>query len=85
VVEILRYRSVYVIEHSCILDLQLSAKINPATGCAGRANKEEEREGYATKCANRTICFHLLYQETQFCRRSPRERVNHVNIVVLCG
>ena len=32
--------------------------------------------------ANRTVCFHIIYQETQFCGRSPRERVNHVNIVV---
>jgi hypothetical protein len=85
VIEILRYRSVSVVEHSCILDLQLSAKINPAAGCIGRGNKEEEREGSAAKCTDRTVCFHLLYQETQFCGRSPRERVNHVNLVVLCG
>jgi hypothetical protein len=48
-----------VIEHSCILDLQLHVKINPAAGCTGRGDREEEREGYASKCANRTICLHL--------------------------
>jgi hypothetical protein len=74
-----------VVEHSCILDLQLGAKINPAAGCAGRGNKEEEIEGYAAKCAYTTVCFHLLYQETQFFGRSPRERVNHINLVVLYG
>jgi hypothetical protein len=36
------------------------------------------------KSIDRTICFHIIYQETHFCRRSPRERVNHVYIVVLC-
>jgi hypothetical protein len=75
----------FVVVYSCILDLQLGAKINPAAGCAGRGNKEKEREGSAAKCADRTVCFHLLYQETQLCGCSPRERVNHVNLVVLCG
>jgi hypothetical protein len=53
-----------VVENSCILDLHLGAKINPATGCTWRRNKEEEREGYAAKCVDITVCFHLLYQET---------------------
>jgi hypothetical protein len=60
-------------------------KINPAVGCVGKGEKEEEREGFVAKCANRTICFHLIYQETHFYGCSPRERVNHVNLVVLCG
>jgi hypothetical protein len=52
----------------------------------GREERErEEREGSAAKCADRTVCFHLIYQETQFCGCIPRERVNHVNLVVLCG
>jgi hypothetical protein len=67
------------------MDLQLGVKINPAVGCTGRGDKEEEREGSAAKCTDRTVCFHLLYQETQLCGRIPRERVNHVNLVVLCG
>jgi hypothetical protein len=50
-----------VVEKSCILDLQLGAKINPPAGCIGRGNKEEEREGSTTKCADRTR-FYLLYQ-----------------------
>jgi hypothetical protein len=70
----------------CIMDLQLDVKINLAVGCARRGERERERErGCAAKCADRTICFHLIYQETQFCGRSPRERVNHVNRVILCG
>jgi hypothetical protein len=46
-----------VVENSCILDLQLGVKINPATGCTGRGNKEEEREGSAAKCTDITIFF----------------------------
>jgi hypothetical protein len=63
----------------------MGAKINPAAGCARKGEKEEEREGYEAKCIDITICFHVIYQETQLCGCSPRERVNHVNLVVLCG
>jgi hypothetical protein len=59
----------------------MGAKINPTAGCAGREGKERERS--VAKCVGRIICFHLIYQETQFFGHSPRERVNHVNIVVL--
>jgi hypothetical protein len=45
--------------------------------------RERERDMQA-KCIDRTVCFHIIYQETQFCGRSPRERVNHVYLVVLC-
>jgi hypothetical protein len=48
-----------------------------------REGGERERDLQA-KCADRTICFHLIYQETQFYGRSPRERVNHVYLVFLC-
>jgi hypothetical protein len=74
-----------VVRAVCILDLQLGAKINPGAGCAGRGEKEKERKRSAAKCEDRTICFHLIYQELEFCGRSPRERVNHVYLVVLCG
>jgi hypothetical protein len=40
--------------------------------------KEKEREGSADKCVDRTVSFHLINQETQFCGCIPRERVNHV-------
>jgi hypothetical protein len=64
----------------------LGAKINPVVGCAGRGEKEKDKERYtkiyAVECADRTVCFHLIYQEMQFCGRSPRERVNHVYLVV---
>jgi hypothetical protein len=43
------------------MDLQLGAKINPAVGCAGREEKERKRERSTTKCADITICFHILY------------------------
>jgi hypothetical protein len=75
----------FIVREFCILDLQLGVKINSAAGCTGRGNREEEREGYATKCAYRTVCFHIIYQETQFCGINPRERVNHTNLFVLCG
>jgi hypothetical protein len=60
-------------------------KINPVVGCAGKGEIGEEREISTTKCVDRTVCFHLIYQETQFCGHSPWERVNHVNIVSLSG
>jgi hypothetical protein len=62
------------------MDIQPSAKINPAVGCTGREEKERR---YAAKCIYRVVCFHLIYQEKQFCGCIPRERVNHVYLVVL--
>jgi hypothetical protein len=50
-----------------------------------RVDREEERERSTAKCTNRTVCFHLIYQETHLCGCSPRQRVNHVNLVVLCS
>jgi hypothetical protein len=47
----------------------------------GREKRERDLQA---KCADRTVCFHLIYHETQFCGRSPRERVNHVYLVVMC-
>jgi hypothetical protein len=44
--------------------------------------EEKERDILQAKCTDRTVCFHIIYQETQFCGRSPRERVNHVYLVV---
>jgi hypothetical protein len=36
------------------------------------------------KSVYRTVCFHLIYQETQLSGRNPRERVSHVYLVVMC-
>jgi hypothetical protein len=36
------------------------------------------------KSTDRTVCFHLIYQEAQFYGCSPRERVNHIYLVVMC-
>jgi hypothetical protein len=52
-------------------------------GAQGGEIEKRERDLQA-KSADRTVCFHIIYQETQFCGRSPRERVNHVYLVVLC-
>jgi hypothetical protein len=49
-----------------------------------RGEREIKREIYKLSCVDRTVCFHLIYQETQFCGCSPRERVNHVYLVVMC-
>jgi hypothetical protein len=48
-------------------------------------DEERKREISVAKCKDRIVCFHLINQETQFCGRSPRERVNHVYLVALCG
>jgi hypothetical protein len=50
----------------------------------GREVEMKDREICKLKCADITICFHLIYQETQFCGRIPRERVNHIYLVVRC-
>ena len=50
----------------------------------GEIEKRERERDLQAKSADRTICFHIIYQETQFCGRSPRERVNHIYLVVLC-
>jgi hypothetical protein len=54
-----------------------------AGGCARREEKEKERDQQA-KSANRTVFFHLIYQEIQFYGCSPRERVNDVYLIVMC-
>jgi hypothetical protein len=64
------------------VDLHKGEKINPEAGCIGREEKERKREGFAAKCVDRTISFHIIYQETQFCGCIPKERVNHVYLIV---
>jgi hypothetical protein len=53
-------------------------------GAQGGERREKRERDLQAKSADRTVCFHIIYQETQFCGRSPRERVNHVYLVVLC-
>jgi hypothetical protein len=50
----------------------------------GEIEKREGEEYLQAKCVDRTVCFHIIYQETQFYGCSPRERVNHAYLVVLC-
>jgi hypothetical protein len=61
-------------------------KINPAVGCAGKGEerKRRKREDLLAKSVDRTVCFHLIYYKQQFYGCSPRERVNHVHLVVVC-
>jgi hypothetical protein len=54
-------------------------------GAQGGERRRERERDLQAKCTDRTVCFHIIYQETQFCGRSPRERVNHIYLVVLCG
>jgi hypothetical protein len=63
----------------------MGAKINPVVGCAGGGGKESKRERYAAKCVDRTICFHLIYQETQLCGCSPRGDGEPHIYYFLCG
>jgi hypothetical protein len=35
-----------------------------------------------SKIADRTVIFHLIYYKEQFYGRNPRERVNHVYLVL---
>jgi hypothetical protein len=68
----------------------LSLYSGSSTGCEDqpcswvrREGREREKERiYVAKCGDRTICFHLIDQETHFCGSSPRERVNHVYLIV---
>jgi hypothetical protein len=41
----------------------------------GGIEKRERERNLQAKSANRTVCFHIIYQEMQFCGHSPRERV----------
>jgi hypothetical protein len=60
--------------------------VRSSDGCARRGQKKRKRErDLQANNADRTICFHAVYQESQLCGRSPRERVNHTNFVVVCG
>jgi hypothetical protein len=55
-------------------------------GAQGGEVEKRERERYMqAKCVDRTICFHIIYQETKLCGCIPRERVNHIYLVVLFG
>jgi hypothetical protein len=74
-------RSIVLQENYFIVYLKLGAKIKPVVGCTGRGEKERKRS--AAKCTDRTVCFHLIYQETKLCGRRPRERVKHVYFVSL--
>jgi hypothetical protein len=53
-------------------------------GAQGGERRRERERYMQAKCIDRTVCFHIIYQETQFCGCSPRERVNHVYLVVMC-
>jgi hypothetical protein len=64
--------SIVVVREKCcereriliLYDLQLGAKINPASGCAGREDREKRREKEREifkLSADRTVCFHLIY------------------------
>jgi hypothetical protein len=48
----------------------------------GERKREEEREICKLRVQKE---LYALYQETQLCGCSPRERVNHVYLFVLCG
>jgi hypothetical protein len=51
-------------------------------GAQGR--EKERREYLLAKSVDRTVFFHLIYYKVHFCGRSPRERVNHIHLVVVC-
>jgi hypothetical protein len=49
----------------------------------GERRRERKRD-LKTKSVDIIVCFHLIYYKSQFYGCSPRERVNHVYLVVLC-
>jgi hypothetical protein len=52
-----------------LLRVILSLYFGSSVGCEDQPYSwvgREVRERYATKCADRTVCFHLINQETQF-------------------
>jgi hypothetical protein len=53
-------------------------------GAQGGERRRERERYLQAKCVDRTVFFHLIYQETQLCGRSSRERVNHIYLVVMC-
>jgi hypothetical protein len=55
-------------------------------GVKGREiDKREKERDLQAKSADRIVIFHLIYYKAQLCRCNPRERVNHVYLVVACA
>jgi hypothetical protein len=57
---------------------------SPAAGCTGRGEKErKKKEDLLAESTDQNCMLYLNKSQAQFCGRSPRERVNHV-CLVLC-
>jgi hypothetical protein len=57
-------------------------------GWVHREGREEKRKKEREICKlseDRTVCFHIIYYKAQFYGRIPREKVNHVYLVVVCN
>ena len=80
-------RGKYCVERAlCIVRYSTGCEDQPCSWVhrEGRKREERKREYLLAKSVDRTICFHIMYYKSQFCGRSPRERVNNVYIVVVC-
>jgi hypothetical protein len=80
-------REKYCVERKvCVVRSSAGCEDQPCSWVCreGRKREERKREDMLAKSTDRTVCFHLIYYKAQFCGRSPRERVNHVHLVVVC-
>jgi hypothetical protein len=70
----------------CIVISSIGCKDQPCSWVCreGRKREERKREDLLAKSVDRTVFFHLVYYKAQFCGCIPRERVNHVHLVVVC-
>jgi hypothetical protein len=53
-------------------------------GVQGGERRRERKRDMQDKSADRIVCFHLIYYKPHFCGFIPRERVNHIYLVVVC-
>jgi hypothetical protein len=75
-------REVLCVRELCIVKIFSWVRRSTLQLGAGRGDREERERDMQAKSVDRTVCFHIIYQETQFCGCSPRERVNHIYLVV---
>ena len=61
----------------------MGVKISPAAGSTGMGEIERRRKKiFYLRAKTRTVYFILINYKAKFCGRSPRERVNHVYLVL---
>jgi hypothetical protein len=67
----------------CVVRSSAGCEDQPCIWVHREERREKERDLQANS-TDRTVRFHLIYYKAHLCGCSPRERVNHVYLVVVC-